>query len=150
MSFEQTEIIEISKMKKEIDNKLNLKNINPTAMRQLVLQVLTEQKTAISLPELEQKFEKADKATLYRTLKTFQEHQLIHSIEDGSGSLRYALCEDFCTCEPEHLHVHFLCNKCGKTYCMKDLPVPQPDLPNGFEFSSANFVVKGICSNCKK
>lgn len=61
------------RMKKEIDNKLTSKNIKPTAMRELVLQVLTEQKTAISLPELEQKFKKADKATLYRTLKTFQE-----------------------------------------------------------------------------
>ncbi len=122
-------------MKKDIDNKLNSRNIKPTAMRQLVLKVLTEQKTAISLPELEQKFEKADKATLYRTLKTFQENKLIHSIEDGSGSLRYALCEDFCTCEPEYLHVHFLCTNCEKTYCLKGSPVPQPDLPDGFEFS---------------
>jgi Fur family ferric uptake transcriptional regulator len=30
-------------MNKEIENKLNSKNIKPTAMRQLVLQVLTEQ-----------------------------------------------------------------------------------------------------------
>jgi Fe2+ or Zn2+ uptake regulation protein len=75
-------------MKKEIDNKLNLKNIKPTAMRQLVLQVLTEQKTAISLPELEQKFEQADKATLYRTLKTFAgtTNSFIR-IDDGSGSV---------------------------------------------------------------
>jgi len=137
-------------MNKDIDNKLNSKNIKPTAMRQLVLQVLIKQKTAISLPELEQIFEKADKVTLYRTLKTFQENQLIHAVEDGSGSLKYALCEDFCTCEPKHLHVHFLCNKCKKTYCLKDIPVPQPDLPDGFKFSSANFVIKGICSNCKK
>ncbi|HEY9115082.1 MAG TPA: transcriptional repressor, partial [Bacteroidales bacterium] len=78
-------------MNKNIDNKLYSKNIKPTAMRQLVLQVLTEQKTAISLPELERKFEKADKATLYRTLKTFEKHKLIHSIDDGSGTLKYAL-----------------------------------------------------------
>ncbi|MFA5668700.1 MAG: hypothetical protein WC967_05605, partial [Balneolaceae bacterium] len=58
-------------MKKEIDNKLVSRNIKPTAMRELVLQVLIEQKTAISLSELEQKFEQADKVTLYRTLKTF-------------------------------------------------------------------------------
>ena len=40
-------------MQKDIDSKLNAKNIKPTAMRQLVLQVLTKQSTAISLPELE-------------------------------------------------------------------------------------------------
>jgi len=137
-------------MENEIDNKLLSRNIKPTAMRQLVLQILMEQETAISLPELEQEFEKADKVTLYRTLKTFKEKQLIHSIEDGTGSLRYALCDDSCSCEPEDLHLHFFCNKCGKTYCIKDSPIPKPDLPNGFEFSSANFVINGICANCKK
>ena len=137
-------------MEKEIDKKLIERNIKPTAMRELVLQVLEKQNTAISLPEMEKKFEHADKATLYRTLKTFEDHKLVHSIEDGSGSVRYALCDDYCTCEPEHLHVHFLCSKCGKTYCMKELPVPMPNLPDGFEFSSATFVVKGVCSNCKK
>ena len=126
-------------MKKEIDNKLNLKNIKPTAMRQLVLQVLTEQK-----------FEKADKATLYRTLKSFQENKLIHSIEDGSGSLRYALCQDNCECDPEDLHVHFLCTNCNQTFCLNDIPVPTINLPSSFSLESVNMVVKGICSNCKK
>ncbi len=137
-------------MEKEIDQKLLLRNIKPTAMRELVLIVLKEQKSAISLSELEKKFENADNSTLYRTLRTFLEHQLIHSIEDGSGSLKYALCDDFCTCAPEQLHVHFLCTKCRKTYCLKDSPVPQTDLPAGFKFLSANFVVTGNCSNCKK
>ena len=71
-------------MKEDIDKQLQTRNIKPTSMRQLVLQVLNEQKTAISLPELENKFEKADKTTLYRTLKTFVENKLIHSIDDGS------------------------------------------------------------------
>jgi len=39
-------------MKRELDHKLHLRNIKPTAMRQLVLHVLTEQSTAISLPEI--------------------------------------------------------------------------------------------------
>ena len=63
-------------MKKDFDDKLNSKNIKPTAMRQLVLKVLSEQAAAISLADLEQKFEKADKVTLYRTLKTFEESKL--------------------------------------------------------------------------
>jgi Fur family ferric uptake transcriptional regulator len=119
-------------------------------MRELVLQVLTEQKTAISLPELEQKFEKADKATLYRTLKTFQENKLIHSIEDGSGSVKYALCQEASECQPDDLHVHFLCTNCNQTFCLNDIPVPTINLPNNFSLESVNMVVKGICSNCKR
>jgi Fur family ferric uptake transcriptional regulator len=137
-------------MNEQINNQLKHRNIKPTAMRQLVLQVLTEQKTAISLPELEQNFEKADKATLYRTLKTFQENKLIHSIEDGSGSVKYALCQEFCECQPDDLHVHFLCTNCNQTFCLNDIPVPTINLPNNFSLESVNMVVKGVCSNCKK
>lgn len=56
-------------MKEDIDKQLQTRNIKPTSMRQLVLQVLTEQKTAISLPELENKFEKADKPHCTERLK---------------------------------------------------------------------------------
>ena len=136
-------------MKNEIDKKLTDKNIKPTAMRELVLQVLSEQKTATSLPELERKFEKADKATLYRTLKTFEENKLIHSIDDGTGSVKYALCQDACECHPEDLHVHFLCTRCKKTYCLNDITVPTINLPKKFSLESVNMVVKGACSNCK-
>ncbi|MBS4058320.1 MAG: transcriptional repressor [Bacteroidales bacterium] len=137
-------------MKKEIDNILNLKNIKPTAMRELVLKVLTEQDRAISLADLEQKFDNADKTTLYRTLKTFEENKLIHSIDDGTGSVKYALCKETCQCHPEDLHVHFLCTKCQQTYCLNDISIPSIDLPMNFKLETINMVVKGICSNCDK
>jgi Fur family ferric uptake transcriptional regulator len=137
-------------MEGEIDKKLEQRNIKPTAMRELVLKVLTEQIAAISLPELEHKFESADRATLYRTLKTFEEKRLIHSIDDGTGSMKYALCQDVCECHPEDLHVHFLCTNCKQTYCLNEIPVPKITLPSNFSLENVNMVVKGICSNCKK
>ena len=135
---------------KENENKLENRNIKPTAMRELVLKVLSEQVTAISLADLELTFEKADKVTLYRTLKTFEENKLIHSIDDGTGSVKYALCRETCQCHPEDLHIHFLCTKCKQTYCLNDIPVPSVNLPVGFTFENINMVVKGICSNCSK
>ncbi len=137
-------------MDKEIDKKLHSRNIKPTAMRELVLKVLTEQKTAISLSELEDKFANADKSTLYRTLKTFEEKKLIHSIDDGSGAMRYAVCHDSCECNPNDLHLHFFCNSCKQTFCLNEIPVPKINLPFGFKLENVNMVVKGICINCKK
>jgi len=137
-------------MDKEIDKKLHSRNIKPTAMRELVLKVLTEQKTAISLSELEDKFANAEKSTLYRTLKTFEEKKLIHSIDDGSGAMRYAVCHDSCECNPNDLHLHFFCNSCKQTFCLNEIPVPKINLPIGFLLESVNMVVKGICLNCKK
>ncbi|RLE03143.1 MAG: transcriptional repressor [Bacteroidetes bacterium] len=136
-------------MEKEIEKKLESRKIKPTAMRQLVLGILAEQTTAISLPELEGKFEKADRTTLYRTLKTFKERKLIHSIDDGSGSLKYALCLDKCECQPEDLHVHFTCMSCDHTYCLNDISIPSFNLPSGFQLDTLSLVVKGICPNCK-
>jgi Fur family ferric uptake transcriptional regulator len=136
-------------MDKKTDKKLQSRNIKPTAMRELVLEVLTEQKTAVSLPELEEIFVRADKATLYRTLKTFEENKLIHSIDDGTGAVRYALCNEECDCSIDDLHVHFLCTKCNKTYCLNEIPVPILKLPVGFSFENVSMVVKGICANCR-
>jgi Fur family ferric uptake transcriptional regulator len=135
-------------MPNKINNQLKERNIKPTAMRELVLKVLTEQSVAITLADLEQQFDKADKTTLYRTLKTFEENKLIHSIDDGTGSVKYALCKETCQCHPEDLHVHFLCTKCQHTYCLNDIAIPTISLPVNFKLETINMVVKGICANC--
>jgi Fur family transcriptional regulator, ferric uptake regulator len=133
----------------EIEDKLKSRNIRPTAMRVLVLKVLSEQTSAVSLSDMEEIFEKADKVTLYRTLKTFEENKLIHRIDDGTGSVKYALCKESCQCQPEDLHIHFLCTKCHQTFCLTDVPVPTVNLPTRFTLENINMVVKGICANCQ-
>ena len=135
-------------MDKKLEFKLEEKKIKPTTMRLLVLRQLVESGSAISLLDLEAKFERADKTTLYRTLKTFEEKKLIHSIEDGTGSVKYALCEEGCECEPQDQHVHFHCVKCGETYCLTKSKIPQTKIPVGFNASSASMVYKGTCINC--
>ncbi|MDD3860985.1 MAG: Fur family transcriptional regulator [Bacteroidales bacterium] len=135
---------------KQTESILTKRNIKPTAMRELVLKVLTEQKAAISLFDLENKFERADRSTLYRTLKTFEENKLIHSINDGSGSVKYALCHDSCECNPEELHVHFLCTKCKQTFCLHEISIPAIIIPSQFVLENVNVILKGICANCKK
>lgn len=130
------------------DDILNSRHIKPTAMRELVLKILSEQTSAVSLADIESIFDKADKTTLYRTLKTFEENKLIHSIDDGTGSVKYALCKETCQCNPEDLHVHFLCTKCQHTYCLNDIAIPSISLPVNFKLETINMVVKGICVNC--
>jgi len=131
------------------DNRLNQKNIKPTVYRKLVFDVLKSSGKALSLYEIEKQFDNVERSTIFRTLKTFQDNYLIHSVDDGTGAIKYALCDDDCTCNLEDLHIHFLCNKCGQTHCLKDIPIPVLDMPEGFDLQSANFVVKGTCPNCK-
>ena len=133
----------------QLENKLNSRSIRPTAMRLLVLEALTNQQAAISLSELERIFEKSDRITLYRTLKTFQEKGIVHSIDDGTGAPKYALCEDDCACDIDRdLHVHFHCKVCSDTFCLPKYKIPEINLPPKFQAEEANLVVKGVCSLC--
>ncbi|QYH39221.1 transcriptional repressor [Algoriphagus sp. NBT04N3] len=136
-------------MIKELENKLKEKDIRPTAMRLLVLEALSGQEAAISLSDLEKAFEKSDRVTLFRTLKTFQENGLVHSIDDGTGAPKYALCEEGCECNIERdLHVHFHCRVCSETFCLPKYKIPEINLPTNFNGEEANLVVKGGCGKC--
>lgn len=135
-------------MLQSLDALLQERQIKPTAMRLLVLDFLSRQQAAVSLNDVEAALHRADRITLYRTLKTFEEKGLVHSIADGTGSVKYALCEEGCACAPADLHVHFHCNRCGETYCLPKYRIPEIPLPASFRQEEVNLVVKGTCANC--
>jgi len=76
---------------------------------------------------------------------------LVHQINDGSGTTKYALCEQGCNCEIEtDLHLHFHCTNCNKTTCLTDHKIPKIKVPDGYVAENVNLVVKGICNLCSK
>tara|TARA_R110000751_G_scaffold287308_1_gene391973 strand:+ start:221 stop:637 length:417 start_codon:yes stop_codon:yes gene_type:complete len=133
----------------EIEHKLDSNGIRPTAMRILIYNYMAEKNNALALADVEQAFQKAERTTLYRTIKTFEEKGIVHQIDDGTGVLKYALCEPGCNCEIDRdLHLHFHCNSCDKTICLTQHKIPHINLPEGFMAEDANLVVKGICDSC--
>jgi Fur family ferric uptake transcriptional regulator len=128
--------------------KLALREIKPTAMRILILGKMLSTPQAMSLQDLEDALESADKSTIFRNLNLFRTHKLIHEIDDGSGSLKYSVCSDSCHCVPDDEHVHFFCEVCHRTFCLKSIAVPAVTLPSGFEVESINYVLKGTCQEC--
>ncbi|MEO8948402.1 MAG: transcriptional repressor [Mucilaginibacter sp.] len=136
-------------MNTEIEQKLIDKRINPTAMRLLVLDFLLKQSSAIRLTDIEKGIEPADRTTIYRTLKTFEKKGLVHSIDDGTGFPKYALCAEACDAGHHHdLHVHFYCVTCQETFCLPNSKIPDISLPDKFLPLEMNLVVKGICNHC--
>jgi Fur family ferric uptake transcriptional regulator len=136
-------------MNEAIEKRLADRGIQPTAMRQLVLEYLSAQENALSLTDLERGMAHTDRTTLYRTLKTFESKGLIHGIDDGTGAVKYGVCED--TCEPvrhRDLHLHFHCLECGETTCLPAIAIPEPDLPDGYIVHELNLIAKGICPPC--
>tara|TARA_R110002050_G_scaffold252628_2_gene390875 strand:+ start:5137 stop:5547 length:411 start_codon:yes stop_codon:yes gene_type:complete len=135
-------------MDEEIENRLKSFSIKPTAMRLLVAKEILKSKNAINFYELEQKFDQVERSTLYRTLKIFEDQHLIHPISDGTGSVKYGICKDNCSCKPEELHVHFFCTKCENTYCLNEIPIPEVSLTNNYKIETATYLLKGTCPSC--
>jgi Fur family ferric uptake transcriptional regulator len=134
-------------MTNEIENKLRDKNTKPTSMRILVYDFLASQDVALSLSEIEAHFYPADRITLYRTLKTFEEKGIVHSIQENNTS-KYILCNDECNEEThKDWHLHFYCKICKHTTCRTDIKFTAPS-NDVVRIDEVRLFAKGICENC--
>lgn len=121
-----------------------------TDCRLEIIQEFLDKNIALSHSDLEDKLnQQFDRVTIYRTLKTFLDNDLIHKVLDDSGATKYALCtHGEHVHNHSHEHVHFKCEVCGETTCLEDIKLPQIKLPGGFEKKEMNLLVQGICEKC--
>lgn len=133
-----------------INKILEEKAVRITPMRQLLLEHFLQRNKALGLMELEKAFPKSDRVTMYRTLKTFEEKGIIHSIDNGTNEMKYGLCKGHCA-PLHHLdqHPHFHCSKCNQITCMESVFIPPIELPDGFIANEVSMTIKGICKNCQ-
>lgn len=118
-----------------------------TAVRQLIWQEIAPLHHAFSLGDVEAALPQMDRSSIFRTLRLFLEKNLLHEVDDGSGCKKYCVCR--CESHDHEAHVHFYCLRCGKTYCLPETIVPHVTLPEGFQTQQREFVIKGLCANCK-
>src|SRR5690606_41450385 len=108
-----------------VEHILEDKAIRVTAMRLLIYKFLAEKQVAVTLSDIEQAFDKVERTTLYRTIKTFEEKGEVHQIDDGTGITKYALCETGSNCDIEtDLQLHFHCNIFNETVCLTCHKIP--------------------------
>ena len=129
---------------------LKRSQLSVTASREKILHLFLEQQGALAHGDIEKKAgEKFDRVTVYRTLQTFVEKGIIHTIPTADNSIRYALCKDDCADGHHHdHHIHFVCTNCKNTYCLDDIVTPDIKLPKGYTYKHIEVVVEGICKNC--
>ena len=134
-----------------LDAILHNKQLSATASRRKILSLFLENTDALSHGDLEKKAgEKFDRVTVYRTLQTFVEKGIIHSIPTADNSVLYALCKD---CDEGHHHddhVHFVCSNCEKTICLDDVVSPRIELPRGYVAENTQVVINGVCKDCQE
>jgi Fur family ferric uptake transcriptional regulator len=128
---------------------LRRKHLSVTDSRKKILTLFLSTRDALAHGDIEKKAgEKFDRVTVYRTLQTFVEKGIVHTIPTSDNSIRYALCKE---CEEGHHHdehVHFVCSNCEKTICLDDVVSPKIDLPKGYIAENVQVVINGVCADC--
>lgn len=127
--------------------------LKPTANRILVVKALLAAEAPASLIELETTLETLDRSSISRVLTLLNTNGVVHEMEDGRGVAKYELCRIGHHHDDEgpdaDLHPHFFCEKCQRVYCFDELSVPRIPTPEGFTVRTLNYMLKGICPNCK-
>jgi Fur family ferric uptake transcriptional regulator len=138
-------------MKMHSSDILKSYKLSITESRIQILDLFHASKGALAHADIEkQSAALFDRVTIYRTLQTFVEKGIIHTIPTADNSVLYALCKDECKEGHHHdNHVHFICDICSITYCLEKVTTPQVQLPEGFIKQQTDVVVSGICKNCR-
>lgn len=137
-------------MKNEVAEILRRNQLSSTESRRKILGMFQESSGALAHGDIEKKSSDLfDRVTIYRTLQTFVEKGIIHTIPTSDNSVLYALCKDNCSAGHHHdNHIHFICDDCGTTYCLDKVSIPQVNLPNGFMAKQTDLVISGVCEKC--
>ena len=130
---------------------LRTHGLKKTPIRTEMLELFMNHDFALSASDIIARLKAGnDRVTVYRALASFEEHGILHKAsEDGQG-VKYALCGRSCPNKThDEPHAHFVCDECHKTYCLKDVLVPEVEVSNGFFVDRANYTLRGICKECK-
>lgn len=125
---------------------LEQKGLKKTKVRIALLQHFMKTENAQSYKDLQAAFvNEIDKSTLYRSLTSFEQANIIHSINDHSGLAKYAFGKPP---SQGNEHAHFVCELCETVFCMGKLVPLQLNVPKGFKTNKVQAILRGICSDC--
>src|SRR5215212_1326698 len=143
------EVQQLKSIESKAGSILHRKHLSITDSRKKILSLFLTHKDALAHADIEKKAgEKFDRVTVYRTLQTFVEKGIVHTIPTADNAVLYALCKD---CEEGHHHddhVHFVCRNCNTTICLDDVVSPEIHLPADYVAENVQVVINGVCKNC--
>lgn len=122
-------------------------NIKVTHQRLAILKYLEEHLTHPTAEEIYSELKAQNpslsKTTVYNSLETLKEHDIIQSLTICGSEYRYDYRHD--------MHHHFLCKKCDK---IVDIDIKCPNIKKisnyGYRIIEVHGYFKGICKECLK
>ena len=129
---------------------LKSKKLRVTNVRSEILEIFDKINYALSYNDLHEALKyKFDMATIYRTLNTFVENDIIHQVPLDAKTSYYAMNNNIVNNESLHKeHVHFVCKKCGHTFCLDEVFLQNIIIKNNFKLDSVKIIAEGTCGTC--
>jgi len=121
-------------------------HLSLTDQRIKLLSVLAGSGFAMTEKEIEEQMKgTCNKTTIYRNLTSLVKKKIVHRILSDEA-IRYKLVQNDLDYNE---HAHFQCRRCNTTFCMEDIPVQDYKLPEGFRMIENQFLILGICKDCR-
>jgi Fur family ferric uptake transcriptional regulator/Fur family zinc uptake transcriptional regulator len=126
---------------------LKLAGLKVTPVRMEILDYLVKAGHPLSHAEIHSALPDMDRVTIYRTLTSFTEADIAHQIQGLDGTWRFCAHERDSEGCPGN-HPHFLCESCGRMFCLLDQHMPRVDVREDDIVKSKQFVLYGLCAEC--
>ncbi len=114
-----------------------------TTPRRVITDYLIKHEGLFCALTMARKLNTVDRVSIYRTLETLKELQLIDAVVNIDGQQFYEKSD-----EGDHHH-HIICRICKKTKCVDCSHESVPKFP-GFSNVRHSFILTGLCTVCKK
>ncbi|HMI60982.1 MAG TPA: transcriptional repressor [Puia sp.] len=123
-----------------------------TEARVNLLALFTSENNGLTHAEIEKLLGgQASRVTIYRTLQTFVKTGILHCVPTANSLILYALGKiDHPGNATPPDHAHFICESCGRTWCLEKIQVPPVELARGFVITKRDLILKGKCNHCKE
>lgn len=122
--------------------------LKKTAGRIALIKLLLQAQNPLTRQEISAKLTGVNfnRVSIYRSLDAFLKAGIIHKVEAGDRSRRFAIC----SCgSSSHCHPHFICRSCGKVECLNGLKnIQHYPLKPGYIFEEQEIYIRGLCARC--
>ena len=121
-----------------------------TAPRTAVLAALLDASSPLTQEQIAESIgpDGPNKTTIYRTLLSLTEQNLIHKAFIKDRVWHFELAHH---CGRHQCHPHFTCVKCNQTRCLTGIHPPLiKDLPAGYQVIRQQVRLEGLCDRCRQ
>lgn len=101
-------------MQKEIETLLKNAGLKVTHARIQILEIFLKQKKPLCVPDILQNYSEFDKVTVYRSVNSFFENNILKKVDMQSTEMYYELAHE------ENEHHHIICTHCKRVEDIHD------------------------------